>query len=152
MASKVPSMASMASKGASASITPESFDRAVQAICQEAPRLGTALKHGCLRAVGPGLVTLAFPAGDFRATQLASERAAAEQLVGSRLGGSVRIELVEGLRDSDVPSLAQRDSQGEGERQDRIRSAALDSPSVRDALRILGGTVEEVRIGPSKAS
>ena len=74
-----------------------------------------------------------------------------ESLLARELGGTVQLQLVEGFAPTDPPSLAEKESQGEAARLDRVREAALAAPAVRDAVRILGGTVEEVRIaGRSK--
>ena len=56
------------------------------------------------------------------------------------------LELVEGFVERDAPSLAQAESTGEAAHTDRIKEAALSSSAVRDALRILGGSVEEIRV------
>ena len=137
---------------AAANITPQTFAAAAAAVFRQSPRLGTALKTGRLRSCATGKVALAFPAQDFRASQLAAEKVEVERLLGRELSGSVTLELLDGLLESDPPSLAETESQGESARIDRAKEVALSSSAVRDAVRILGGTVEEVRIfdGPEK--
>jgi DNA polymerase III subunit gamma/tau len=132
--------------GTPASVTPQSFAAAAAAVFKQSPRLGTALKNGRLRSLGPGRIALAFPAQDFRASQLLAEKAEVERLLGRELSGAVALELAEGLLENDPPSIAELESQGESARVDRAKEAALSSPAVRDAVRILGGTVEEVRV------
>ncbi len=137
-------------------LTPEAFARAAAAIFAQAPRLGTALKTGRLRQVAPGRLTLAFPPQDFRASQLVSEKAEVERLLANELGCATALVLVEGVLEADPPSIAERESQGEAARVDRAKEVVLASAAVRDAVRILGGQVEEVRVagapgGPGKA-
>jgi len=130
----------------SAEVTPESFLRAATAILQSSPRLGSALKNGRLRSTAAGKITLAFPAGDFRSSQLVADRAEAEKLLAVELGGPVRLEILEGVLDGDAESPADQEARGESARAERVRETTRSSAAVRDAVRILGGTVEEIRV------
>jgi hypothetical protein len=77
---------------------------------------------------------------------LRSEKAEAEKLLTERAGQPIRLSLLEGTTEADAPSLAEADSRDESARLDQLRVTALESPAVRDAVRILGGTVDEVRV------
>jgi DNA polymerase-3 subunit gamma/tau len=129
-----------------ADVTKDAFQRAATAILRDAPRLGSALKNGRLRSASAGRIGLAFPAGDFRGTQLVADLAEVEKLLAKELGGRVKLEVLEGVLDGDAESLADQESRGEEARAERVREATRSSSAVRDAVRILGGTIEEIRV------
>ncbi len=131
---------------AQVALTKESFLQAASAILQNSPRLGSALMNGRLRSVAARKITLAFPAGDFRGSQLVADHAEAEKLLGAELGGPVRLEILEGVLEGDAESPADQESRGESARAERVRETTRSSAAVRDAVRILGGTVEEIRV------
>jgi DNA polymerase III gamma/tau subunit len=131
---------------APADVTKDSFLRAAAAILQRSPRLGSALMNGRLRSAAASKITLAFPAGDFRASQLVADHAEVEKLLAVELGGWVRLEILEGVLEGDAESLADQESRGESARAERVRESTRSSAAVRDAVRILGGTVEEIRL------
>jgi DNA polymerase-3 subunit gamma/tau len=120
------------------------FADLVAAALADSPRLATALKHGRVRALRAGELTLAYPKGDFRASQLSGERPAVEALLAAHFGAATALKLVE-VSASDPPSIAEREVAASAERAEVLRSSALGSRAVQDALRILGGEVEEVR-------
>jgi hypothetical protein len=129
-----------------ADVTAERFASAVTALSRSSPRLGTALKNGRLRGTSAGKITLAYPPGDFRGAQLSSDRAEVEGLLAQELGGWVSLTVVEGIQPGDAESLAEVESRGDSAKAERARETARSSAAVRDAVRILGGTVEEIRL------
>src|SRR4029077_7677423 len=70
------------------------FADLVTAALSGSPRLATALKHGGLRAIRAGELTLAYPKGDFRASQLSGERGAVESLLAAHFGVATTLKLV----------------------------------------------------------
>ena len=127
-------------------VTSEGFLRAATAIAHSSPRLGTALKNGRLRSTAGGKITLAFPAGDFRGSLLVADKLEVERLLAAELGGKVELAIVEGVQEADAESLADIETRGESARAERVRETTRSSSAVRDAVRILGGTVEEIRL------
>ena len=124
----------------------ERLTRLCDAAAAQSPRLGTALRNGRLTALERGKLTLAFPPGDFRAALLASEQAAAEALLMGFFGVPTKLVILEAEADEGEASVAEREAQGARERSERIRAAALQSEAVREAVRLLGGEVEEIRV------
>jgi DNA polymerase-3 subunit gamma/tau len=125
----------------------------IAAALVQSPRLGTALKHGRLRTIRPGEVALAYPKADFRAAQLRGERPAIEALLSVHFGVPTSLRLVE-AEPTDPPSIAEQEAAASAERKEGLRSSALGSQAVQDALRIFGGEVEDVRSAeppPTKA-
>ncbi|HUB09223.1 MAG TPA: DNA polymerase III subunit gamma/tau [Myxococcales bacterium] len=118
----------------------------VKTAVAQSPRIGTALKNGRLKDLRPGELTLCYPAGDFRAALLAAERGAVEALLAAHFGAPTRLVIREGEEAGAEPSLAEREARGTAERNAQVKAAALSSDAVKDALRLLGGEVEEVRV------
>jgi DNA polymerase-3 subunit gamma/tau len=118
----------------------------IQAAFARSPRIGAALRHGRLRTWQEGELTLAYPPGDFRIALLRSEKAEVERLLSEQAGQAVRLVLVEGEAAADTPSQAELEARDEAEKLEQLRTTALQSSAVRDAVRILGGTVDEVRV------
>ncbi len=126
--------------------TTERLAALVAAAIATSPRLGTALKHGRLRALAPGELSLAYPAGDFRAALLVSEKAAIDALLSAHFGEPTVLRLFEGEVAGTEPSLAEREARGAAAHAAAVREAASSSEAVRETLRVLGGTIEEVRV------
>jgi DNA polymerase-3 subunit gamma/tau len=118
----------------------------INAAFAQSPRIGAALRHGRLRIWRDGELALAYPAGDFRLSLLRSEKAEAERLLTAQAGRPIVLSLLEGETSEDAPSQAEVEARTESARLDQLRVTALESPAVRDAVRILGGTVDEVRV------
>ena len=118
----------------------------INAAFARSPRIGAALRHGRLRSWRDGELVLAYPAGDFRLSLLLSEKVEAERLLTEQAGQPIRLSLLEGAASEDAPSQAELEARDESARVDQLRTSALESSAVRDAVRILGGTVDEVRV------
>ena len=129
-----------------AGLTKDTFLQAAAAIARSSPRLGSALKNGRLRSAAGGKIALAFPPGDFRGSQLVADHVEVEKLLAEELGGEVRLEILEGILEGDAESLADQEGRGEAARAERVRETTRSSSAVRDAVRILGGTLEEIRL------
>jgi DNA polymerase-3 subunit gamma/tau len=130
------------------SATPKTIAAAelINAIFARSPRIGAALRHGRVRAWGDGELTIAYPQGDFRFSLLRSEKAETERILAEEVGRPIRLSLLEADVSEDAPSQAEVEARDESARLAEIRASALESPAVRDAVRILGGTVDEVRV------
>jgi DNA polymerase-3 subunit gamma/tau len=118
----------------------------INAIFARSPRIGAALRHGRVRVWGDGELTIAYPQGDFRFSLLRSEKAETERILAEEAGRPIRLSLLEADVSEDAPSQAEVEARDESARLAEIRASALESPAVRDAVRILGGTVDEVRV------
>jgi DNA polymerase-3 subunit gamma/tau len=118
----------------------------INAIFARSPRIGAALRHGRVRVWGDGELTIAYPQGDFRFSLLRSEKAETERILAEEAGRPIRLSLLEADVSDDAPSQAEVEARDESARLAEIRASALESPAVRDAVRILGGTVDEVRV------
>ncbi len=126
---------------------PSTAPTLIQAAFARSPRIGGALRHGRLRAWKDDEITLAYPPGDFRLALLRSEKADVERLLSEEAGRALRLILVEGEASAaDAPSQAEIEGRAEAEKLELLRSTAMQSSAVRDAVRILGGTVDEVRV------
>ncbi len=118
----------------------------VKAAVAKSPRLGTALKNGRLKSIQVGEVALAYPQGDFRAALLAAEKSSVDALLTAHFGPPTVLRICEGEEAGTELSIAERELQGSAERTEKVKAAALDSSAVKDALRVLGGQVEEIRV------
>jgi DNA polymerase III subunit gamma/tau len=126
---------------------PSTAPTLIQAAFVRSPRIGGALRHGRLRSWKDDEITLAYPPGDFRLALLRSEKADVERLLSEEAGRALRLILVEGEASAaDAPSQAEVEGRAEAEKLELLRSTAMQSSAVRDAVRILGGTVDEVRV------
>ena len=118
----------------------------VKAAVAKSPRIGTALKNGRLKSIKAGELALAYPQGDFRAALLAAEKNTVDALLTAHFGLSTVLRICEGEEAGTELSIAERETQGTAERTEKVKAAALDSSAVKDALRVLGGQVEEIRV------
>jgi hypothetical protein len=118
----------------------------VKAAVAKSPRIGTALKNGRLKSIRVGEVALAYPQGDFRAALLATEKATVDALLTAHFGPPTVLRICEGEEAGTELSIAEREQVGSAERTEKVKAAAMDSAAVKDALRVLGGQVEEIRV------
>jgi DNA polymerase-3 subunit gamma/tau len=118
----------------------------VKAAVAKSPRIGTALKNGRLKSIRVGEVALAYPQGDFRAALLAAEKITVDALLTAHFGPPTQLRICEGEEAGSELSIAEREAQGTAERTATVKATALDSAAVKEALRLLGGQVEEVRV------
>ncbi|MHB8416864.1 MAG: DNA polymerase III subunit gamma/tau [Myxococcales bacterium] len=139
--------AQRASPGDDPSLAPlDRLAALVETALARSPRIGTALKNGRLKELRPGELTLCYPTGDFRAALLAAERTAVESLLAAHFGAATRLTLREGDDETAETSIAEREARGTAARTEQVKSAALQSDAVKEALRVLGGQVEEIRV------
>ncbi len=118
----------------------------VAAVATRSPRIGTALKNGRLASIAPGELSLGYPKGDFRAALLMGERKEVEALLSGHFGAPTALRIVEHDGAGLPPSIAEREAKATSEREAAVKAAATGSEAVREALRVFGAQVEEVRV------
>jgi DNA polymerase-3 subunit gamma/tau len=126
------------------------WQRLVQRVKQERPRIGSLLEHGHLVHFELPTIELGFEEGSFHLAQMQNAelqrafKGLADDFFGQALALRI-IPLKEGATASGGPSLAEERQARENGRRSRLREEALSHPAVEAARNVLEGEVVEVR-------
>lgn len=129
---------------------PRDADRwkaAIDAVAAKRARVAASLAHGRLLRLVPGEAAITFaPEAGFHRTQVQRARPDIEAALAAHFGGAVRLVVEESAAASAAPSPAEEAASAEAERLAKRTRHAREQPAVLAAVRVLGGSVEDVRI------
>jgi DNA polymerase-3 subunit gamma/tau len=128
---------------------PPSWERFVSFANEKDPALGSVLEHGSPIRQEAGLMEIGFPAGSYYLANIqdtdsiAQLRALAREFTGQET--NIRIQSIARETAGAPPSLAEKKKNDREQRQQELKQEVNDHPLVREALRIFGGTITEIR-------
>jgi len=113
----------------------------------ENPILGALLSHGRLLALNDRVIEIGFKKGSFYYERIREEgnKRALEEICRSRFQKDLNLFFsIIGMSAGDSSTVG---GQRETDRDRRIRKEVLENPIVKDALEILEGEIEEIKVG-----
>jgi hypothetical protein len=128
----------------------ERWRRAVDAVQRESARLGAALANGRFLGLTADGVRLAFaPEARFhRSSVFGASRSQIEQLLADSLGRPIRLleETSAAAFEAAPKSLAEEATNLRQHRERDVEQRVRQHPSVRAIARVLGGSIEHIRV------
>ena len=130
----------------------ERWKRVLETIKGINPRLADSLSHGRLIRIGPGEIAVAFvgPNAGFHKMQSESpnRRNELEKGLHDHFGRPMKfvVEAEAPADEAQTLSPAEETAQRRSTREQRLKKAATDHPSVKAALALLGGRLQDVRV------
>jgi len=126
-----------------------SWERFVAFVNEKSPATGSVLEHGCLLKQEAGLLEIGFPAGSYFLSSvqdtdsIAEITALANEFAGQEI--SIRIKPIAQTTE-DVPlSLVEKKKSDREQRQEELKREATEHPVIKEALRIFGGILTDIR-------
>ncbi len=126
-----------------------SWERFVAYVNEKSPATGSVLEHGCLLKQEAGLLEIGFPAGSYFLSSvqdtdsIAEITALANEFAGQEI--TIRIKSIAQTTD-DVPlSLAEKKKSDREQHQEELKREAAEHPVIKEALRIFGGALTDIR-------
>jgi hypothetical protein len=131
--------------------TADQWRAAVERVRRASTRHGASLAFGRLLWIRPGEVALAYPrSADFHKATIAAQsgRQLIEKLLAEHFGAPTRLVIEEApeLAAAAAPSLAEEDAKTRDAHEKSTDAMVRSHPSVRAALRLLGGEVEHIQV------
>jgi len=123
----------------------------VERVRRASTRHGASLAFGRLLWIRPGEVALAYPrSADFHKATISAQsgRQLIEKLLAEHFGAPTRLMIEEApeLAAAAAPSLAEEDAKSRDAHEKSTDAMVRAHPSVRAALRMLGGEVEHIQV------
>jgi DNA polymerase-3 subunit gamma/tau len=128
---------------------PFSWERFVSFANERDPALGSVLEHGSPLRQEPGMMEIGFPAGSYYlasiqdADSIAEIRGLVRELTGQET--TVRVQSIAREAATAPPSLAEKKKVDREQRREEMKREVNEHPVIREALRIFGGTITEIR-------
>lgn len=128
---------------------PPSWERFVSFANEKDPALGSVLEHGSPIRQESGLMEIGFPAGSYYLANIqdtdsiAQLKALAREFTGQET--DIRVQSIARETAGAPPSLAEKKKSDREQRQQKLKQEVNEHPLVREALRIFGGTITEIR-------
>lgn len=131
--------------------TADQWRAAVERVRRTSTRHGASLAFGRLLWIRPGEVALAYPrSADFHKATISAQsgRALVEKVLAEHFGAPTRLVVEEApeLAAAAAPSLAEEDAKSRDAHEKTTGAMVRSHPSVRAALRMLGGEVEHIQV------
>ncbi len=126
-----------------------SWERFVSFASEKDPALGSVLEHGSPIRQEAGLMEIGFPAGSYYLANIqdtdsiAQLRALAREFTGQET--DIRIQSIARETAGAPPSLAEKKKNDREQHQQELKQEVNEHPLIREALRIFGGTITEIR-------
>jgi DNA polymerase III subunit gamma/tau len=126
-----------------------SWERFVAFANEKRPAIGSVLEHGSPLKQESGLLEIGFPAGSYFLSSLQDAESIAEiKTLANEFTGqetTIRIKSIAQSMD-DVPlSLAEKKKSDHEQRQEELKREVDEHPVIKEALRIFGGTITDIR-------
>ena len=138
-----------ASAPKSATGSAPTWERFVAYAYEKRPSVGSVLEHGSPLKQEAGLMEIGFPSGSYYlssiqdADSIAEIKALADEFTGQDT--TVRFKTIAQAMD-DVPlSLAEKKKSDNEQRQEELKREVADHPVIKEALRIFGGSITDIR-------
>jgi DNA polymerase-3 subunit gamma/tau len=122
------------------------WERLVQMISRRRPSLGSILNHACPVELTPKKICISFEPGSFFHDQMKSDRNKRDLLrFCKEFFGTEPVLQVESKQPGEGTTLAQSKEEAKADAENDMREQALSHPAVKEAVRIFGAEVEQIR-------
>lgn len=126
-----------------------SWERFVAFVNEKSPAIGSVLEHGSLLKQEAGLVEIGFPVGTYYlssaqdAESIAEIATLAKEFAGQEI--TIRIKSIAHATDNVPLSLAEKKKSDREQRQEELKREVVEHPVIKEALRIFGGAITDIR-------
>jgi len=126
-----------------------SWERFVSFVCGKNPAIGSVLEHGSPLKQERGVMEIGFPEGSYYLVSLqdvesiAEIKALADEFTGEAT--VVRIVAIGKAVDDTPLSLVEKKKNDHERRQEELRQEVAEHPVIKEALRVFGGAITEIR-------
>jgi len=126
-----------------------SWERFVAFANKQRPAIGSVLEHGSPLKQESGLIEIGFPAGSYYLSSIQDAESIAEiKTLANEFTGqetTIRIKSIAQAMDDVPPSLAEKKKNDHEQRQEELKQEVAEHPVIKEALRIFGGTITDIR-------